>query len=52
MQVRGVAKVAATRAPALGEHNDAVLQELSFDAAEIDGLRAGGVIPGRCEVAA
>jgi crotonobetainyl-CoA:carnitine CoA-transferase CaiB-like acyl-CoA transferase len=44
IQVHGVAKVAAKRAPDLGEHNDEVLQELGLDAKEIERLRAGGVI--------
>src|SRR6266403_4327681 len=44
IQVHGVAKVAAKRAPDLGEHNDEVLQELGFDTKEIERLRAGGVI--------
>jgi crotonobetainyl-CoA:carnitine CoA-transferase CaiB-like acyl-CoA transferase len=45
IQVHGVAKVPARRAPALGEHNDEILRELGFDAKEIDGLRASGAIP-------
>ena len=44
IQVHGVTKVSATRAPDLGEHNDEVLQELGFDTKEIDRLRASGVI--------
>jgi formyl-CoA transferase len=44
IQVHGVAKVAAKRAPDLGEHNDEVLQELGFDTKEIERLRASGVI--------
>jgi formyl-CoA transferase len=44
MQVHGVAKVPARRAPDLGEHNDEVLQQLGFNATEIDGLRASGAI--------
>jgi crotonobetainyl-CoA:carnitine CoA-transferase CaiB-like acyl-CoA transferase len=45
MQVHGVAKVPAKRAPELGEHNEQVLKELGFTAAEIAGLRANGAIP-------
>jgi formyl-CoA transferase len=45
IQVRGVAKVPAHRAPALGEHNEEVLKQLGFSASEIDGLRASGVTP-------
>src|ERR1700726_73489 len=37
IQVHGVSKVAAKRAPALGEHNQEVLEQLGFTAAEIDG---------------
>jgi formyl-CoA transferase len=44
IQVHGVAKVAAKRAPDLGEHDDEVLQELGLDTNEIERLRAGGVI--------
>src|SRR5712675_2466235 len=45
LQVHGVAKVPAQRAPKIGEHNDEVLRQLGFSATEIDGLRAGGAIP-------
>ncbi|MGY3549005.1 crotonobetainyl-CoA:carnitine CoA-transferase CaiB-like acyl-CoA transferase [Bradyrhizobium sp. USDA 4472] len=38
-------KVAPRTAPALGEHTDEVLEELGFDAAQIDELRAAGAIP-------
>jgi len=44
IQVHGVAKVPARRAPELGEHNDEVLEQLGFDAKEIERLRASGVI--------
>jgi crotonobetainyl-CoA:carnitine CoA-transferase CaiB-like acyl-CoA transferase len=45
IQVHGVAKVPARRAPGLGEHSEEILRELGFDAKEIDGLRASGAIP-------
>ncbi len=45
LQVHGVAKVPAKRAPKIGEHNDEVLRQLGFSATEIDGLRASGAIP-------
>src|SRR5712672_1763627 len=52
LQVHGVAKVSAKRAPKIGEHNEEVLRQLGFSAAEIDGLRAGGAIPKAKEHAA
>jgi formyl-CoA transferase len=45
MQVHGVTKVSAKRAPEIGEHNEEVLLQLGFSATEIDGLRASGVVP-------
>jgi crotonobetainyl-CoA:carnitine CoA-transferase CaiB-like acyl-CoA transferase len=45
IQVHGVAKVPAKRAPKIGEHNEEVLRQLGFSAAEIDGLRVNGAIP-------
>jgi formyl-CoA transferase len=45
IQVHGVTKVPARRAPDLGEHNDEVLKELGFGDDEIDGLRTSGTIP-------
>jgi crotonobetainyl-CoA:carnitine CoA-transferase CaiB-like acyl-CoA transferase len=45
IQVHGVAKVAARRAPELGEHTDEILQQLGFAATDIEGLRAGGAVP-------
>ena len=45
IQVHGVTKVAARRAPALGEHNQEVLEQLGFTAVEIDGLLASGAVP-------
>ena len=44
IQVHGVAKVPAKRAPELGEHNEEILKELGFDAKEIDGFRASGTL--------
>jgi formyl-CoA transferase len=52
IQVHGVAKVPARRAPDIGEHNEEVLRQLGFDAAEIDGLRASGAVPKAKEHAA
>src|SRR6202051_1559191 len=45
IQVHGVTKVAARRAPEIGEHNEDVLKQLGFGVNEIDGLRANGAIP-------
>ena len=44
IQVHGVNKVPAKRAPKIGEHNDAVLKELGFEPNEIERLRTNGVI--------
>ena len=43
--MHGVTKVPAKRAPELGEHNEEILEQLGFSAAEIDGLRASGAVP-------
>ena len=45
IQVHGVSKVSAKRAPQLGEHNEEVLSELGFDAKEIEAFRASGAVP-------
>jgi crotonobetainyl-CoA:carnitine CoA-transferase CaiB-like acyl-CoA transferase len=45
IQVHGVLKTPAKRAPGIGEHNGDVLEQLGFNAADIDGLRASGAIP-------
>jgi crotonobetainyl-CoA:carnitine CoA-transferase CaiB-like acyl-CoA transferase len=37
--------VPAKRAPKIGEHNDEVLRQLGFSAAEIDGLHQSGAVP-------
>jgi len=52
IQVHGVRKVPARRAPALGEHNEEILRELGFDTKGIDGLRASGAVPKAKERAA
>jgi formyl-CoA transferase len=46
IQVHGVTKAPARRANEIGEHNEEVLAELGFGAAEIDRLRTSGVVPG------
>jgi crotonobetainyl-CoA:carnitine CoA-transferase CaiB-like acyl-CoA transferase len=45
LTVHGVDKVAAKRAPGIGEHNDEILQQLGFDAHQIESFRATGVVP-------
>src|SRR5262249_29521924 len=45
MQVHGIAKVPAKRAPELGEHNEQILQELGFNTTEIGTLREKGTVP-------
>src|SRR5437773_8103550 len=44
IQVHGVIKVPAKRAPDLGEHDEEVLDELGFSKNEIASFRAGGTI--------
>jgi formyl-CoA transferase len=44
IQVHGVTKVPAKRAPEIGEHNEEVLKELGFKPNEIEGLRTSGVV--------
>jgi formyl-CoA transferase len=45
IQVHGVTKVPAQRAPSLGEHNEPVLQELGFTPKEIVALQVSGATP-------
>jgi formyl-CoA transferase len=45
IQVHGVSKTPAKRAPGIGEHNKEVLEQLGFSVSEIDGLRASGAVP-------
>jgi formyl-CoA transferase len=52
INVHGVAKVPAKRAPALGEHNEVVLKELGFSTSEIDDLHESGAVPNAKERAA
>ena len=44
LQVHGVAKVPAKRAPKIGEHNEEILQELGFDAKQIESFLESGVV--------
>jgi crotonobetainyl-CoA:carnitine CoA-transferase CaiB-like acyl-CoA transferase len=52
INLRGISKVPAKRAPELGEHNDEVLTDLGFSTEEIDTFRAEGAIPGATELEA
>ena len=45
LQVHGIAKVPARRAPELGEHSEEILRQLGFDTSEINGLRVSGAVP-------
>jgi crotonobetainyl-CoA:carnitine CoA-transferase CaiB-like acyl-CoA transferase len=45
IQVHGVAKVPARRGPDIGEHNDEILRQLGFNAAEIESLHTGATVP-------
>ena len=45
IQVHGVVKVSAKRAPNIGEHNEEILRQLGFSAMEIEGLHASGAVP-------
>ncbi|AVH60721.1 MULTISPECIES: CaiB/BaiF CoA transferase family protein [Streptomyces] len=49
VNLRGIPKVPAKRAPDLGEHNDEILAELGFSPSEIAVLHAQGAIPGTTE---
>jgi len=44
IQVHGVTKVSAKRAPDIGEHNEELLKELGFSATEVPGLYTSGVV--------
>ena len=45
IQVHGVTKTPAKRAPQIGEHNEEILKQLGFSSAEIEGLHASGAVP-------
>jgi len=47
IEVHGVAKRSAHRAPELGEHNEEILREIGFDAAQIADFAERNVIAGR-----
>jgi crotonobetainyl-CoA:carnitine CoA-transferase CaiB-like acyl-CoA transferase len=45
IQLHGVTKVPARRAPDIGEHSEEILEELGFAENDIEQLRAGGAVP-------
>ena len=47
IEVHGVAKQPAHRAPEIGEHNEEILREIGFDAAQIAAFADRQVIAGR-----
>jgi crotonobetainyl-CoA:carnitine CoA-transferase CaiB-like acyl-CoA transferase len=51
IQIHGVTKAPAKRAPELGEHNEEILRELGFDPKQIDGFVTSGVLGGHREAA-
>jgi crotonobetainyl-CoA:carnitine CoA-transferase CaiB-like acyl-CoA transferase len=51
IQVHGINKVSAKRAPKLGEHNEEILQELGFDGKQIDSFLESGVVSRQVEPA-
>jgi len=51
IQVHGVDKVTAKRAPELGEHNEEILRGLGFDTKQINGFLESGVVSGQVEPA-
>jgi crotonobetainyl-CoA:carnitine CoA-transferase CaiB-like acyl-CoA transferase len=51
IQVHGITKVPARRAPTLGEHNQEVLEQLGFGANEIAALHASGAVTTKDELA-
>jgi formyl-CoA transferase len=51
IQIHGVTKVSAKRAPEIGEHNQEILQELGFDSNQIDSFITSGVLDGHRDAA-
>ncbi len=51
IQVHGVNKVTAKRAPEIGEHNEEILQELGFDTKQINSFLESGVVTAHREAA-
>ncbi len=45
INLHGVTKVTARRAPEIGEHNEDVLRQLGFRATEIEALHTSGAVP-------
>ena len=51
IQVHGVTKAPAQRAPELGEQSEEILEELGFDRGEIEALHNSGAVPVTGELA-
>jgi len=51
IQVHGITKVSATRAPELGEHSEEILRDLGFEAKEIEGFLGNGAVTAHRELA-
>jgi formyl-CoA transferase len=45
IQMHGIDKIPARRAPELGEHTELILRELGFDSKDIDALHTSGAVP-------
>ncbi|NEV00269.1 CaiB/BaiF CoA transferase family protein [Bradyrhizobium uaiense] len=45
IQLHGVAKIPARRAPDLGQHTEEILRDLGFDAKGVEDLRTSGAVP-------
>ena len=52
IQMRGVTKVPARRAPEIGEHSEEILEQLGFEPDEIHALHNSGAVPTTKEPAA
>ena len=52
IQLRGVTKVPARRAPEIGEHSEEILEQLGFEPDEIHALHSSGTVPATKEPAA
>jgi formyl-CoA transferase len=51
IQVHGITKVSATRAPELGEHSEEILRDLGFEPKEIEGVLENRAVTAQRELA-